>query len=259
MITDFRTLTGRGLRHISINGIDSLADMGVLICKDTQTDGIAAKSITEDMPYVDGVIDMSLLRGKIYYEPRTLSYKFKIAAATPTAYTAKLTQLKNWLNGAGKCAIVDSNYLISGVQWQFTNCICKGFDADDEKVFGETVYGYVTAVFVGDPYLSKVGEANERVLKCAASGNVTLTVTNNSSYTITTSGGTSESVSFTAAAPYKYRLVVYAENAETVLLNLEALDISQPFTMPSAAAIVIMSEGYKYVELWHDTRTGVML
>ena len=68
-----------------------------------------------------------------------------------------------------------------------------------------------------------------------------------------------ESVSFTAAAPYKYRLVVYAENAETVLLNLEALDISQPFTMPSAAAIVIMSEGYKYVELWHDTRTGVML
>ena len=113
--------------------------------------------------------------------------------------------------------------------------------------------------FKADPIPQELNAVNERILKCAASGNITITVTNNSSYTITTSGGTAAAVSYTADAPYKYRLVCFAENPETIALNGAAITAGTVFTMPANAEIIISANGYKYVELWHDTRTGVML
>jgi hypothetical protein len=83
-------------------------------------------------------------------------------------------------------------------------------------------------------------------------------VTDNSSYTITANGATT-SGSFTISEPYKYRLVVYAENPETITLNGSAIAAEEVFTMPSSAEIIVSATGYKYVELWHDTRTEVRI
>ena len=65
--------------------------------------------------------------------------------------------------------------------------------------------------------------------------------------------------SISVTSPYKYRIVIYAENPETITLNGSAITAGAVFTMPASAEIIISATGYKYVELWHDTRTGVRL
>lgn len=207
------------------------------------------KRADEDIAGRDGAVTF-YANGR-HYKARQMTIVFNVKA-TPTTVEGVMSSLRAWLSGGVGTFTDDFN-----TGWQLTNVCFVSAHTDYIDMFRGCAQ--LTVKMTADPYWSKVGEVNERVMKVAASGNVTLTVTNNSSYTITAGGSTSDSVSFTVSEPYKYRIVVYAENPETVLLNLEALDISQPFTMPSAAAIVIMADGYKYIELWHDTRTGVRL
>lgn len=207
------------------------------------------KRADEDMAGRDGILT-SLANGR-HYKARNMTIVFNVKA-TPNTIEGVMSSLRAWLSGGVGTFTDDFN-----TGWQLTNVNFVSAHTDYIDMFRGCAQ--LTVKMTADPYWSKVGEVSERILKCAASGNVLLTVTNNNSYTITAGGSTSDSVSFTVSEPYKYRIVVYAENPETVLLNLEALDISQPFTMPSAAAIVIMADGYKYIELWHDTRTGVRL
>ena len=207
------------------------------------------KRADEDISGRDGTLT-SLANGR-HYKARQMTIVFNVKA-TPTTVEGVMSSLRAWLSGGIGTLTDDFN-----TGWQLTNVNFSTAHTDYIDMFRGC--GQLTVKMTADPYWSKVGEVNERILKCAAVGAVTLTVTNNSSYTITIGGETSGSVSYTAAEPYKYRLVVYAENPETVLLNGTVFDISRTFTMPASAIITVAAAGYKYVELWHDTRTGVRL
>lgn len=265
MITDFSTYTNAGLQNITYHGKNSLTDYGIVLAEGTSTSNLTIKSTVENMPHCDGQIDMSDLGGKQYYEYRTLVYRFKIFAESREALKAKEKDIKAWLNSSGNKRITDSDYtetvtennVTTTTQWSFQNCYLKSIEIEEGQKT-ECEYEYLTATFECDPWLT-AGGVNERILKFAVSGTITLNITNNNSYTITAGGSTSAAVSYTAAEPYKYRLVCYAENPETITLNGSAITAGEVFTMPSSAEIVIAANGYKYVELWHDTRTGVRL
>ena len=207
------------------------------------------KRADEDIAGRDGTLT-SLANGR-HYKARQMTIVFNVKA-TPTTVEGVMSSLRAWLSGGIGTLTDDFN-----TGWQLTNVNFSTAHTDYIDMFRGC--GQLTVKMTADPYWSKVGEVNERILKCAAVGAVTLTMMNNSSYTITIGGETSDSVSYTAAEPYKYRLVVYAENPEIVSLNGMVFDISQTFTMPAIAIITVAAAGYKYVELWHDTRTGVRL
>ena len=211
--------------------------------------GTELKRADEDIAGRDGTLT-SLANGR-HYKARQMTIVFNVKA-TPTTVEGVMSSLRAWLSGGIGTLTDDFN-----TGWQLTNVNFSTAHTDYIDMFRGC--GQLTVKMTADPYWSKVGEVNERILKCAAVGAVTLTMTNNSSYTITIGGETSDSVSYTAAEPYKYRLVVYAENPEIVSLNGTVFDISQTFTMPASAIITVAAAGYKYVELWHDTRTGVRL
>ena len=207
------------------------------------------KRADEDIAGRDGAVT-SLANGR-HYKARQMTIVLNVKA-TPTTVEGVMSSLRAWLSGGVGTFTDDFN-----TGWQLTNVNFVNAHTDYIDMFRGAAQ--LTVKMTADPYWSKVGEVSERILKYAASGNVTLTVTNNSSYTITTSGGTSSAVSYTAAEPYKYRLVVYADKPETVTLNGAAVTAGEVFVMPSSAEIVISATGYKYVELWHDVRTGVRL
>lgn len=185
------------------------------------------------------------------YKARNITIVFNVQA-TPTTVESALGALKAWLSGGVGTLTDDYN-----TGWELTKVDFVSSHTDYLDM--HRGFGQLTVKMTANPYWSKVGEVNERIAKFAANGTATLTVTNNASYTITAGGSTSAAVSFTVSAPYKYRLVIYAENPETVTLNGTEIAAETVFTMPASAAIVISASGYKYVELWHDTRTGVRL
>lgn len=207
------------------------------------------KRADEEIAGRDGSLT-TLANGR-HYKARQMTIVFNVKA-TPTTVEGVMSSLRAWLSGGVGAMTDDFN-----TGWQLTNVCFVSAHTDYIDMFRGC--GQLTVKLTADPYWSKVGEVNERILKCAAVGNVTLTVTNNSSYTIMAGGETSEAVSYTVTAPYKYRLVCYAENPETITLNGTAITVGEVFTMPASAEIVISATGYKYVELWHDTRTGVRL
>lgn len=258
MITNLKTLTGKGLRHITIGAKDSLADYGALITRDTRTDSFMAKSGTDDLPWRDGLIDGSTMNGRLFFEPRELAYRFKLAGMNAAALEASRNALYNWLKGVGKCDIADSKYTENvngvGVQWLFTNCVLKSLDYEIGDKNAEVEYCYVTALIVCDPYLKKSGTGKERIFKFTANTNASISITNgqNQSYTIMVGEDTTTST-FTAADPQKYRLIAYTENAAMITLNGVALATDTIFTMPASATIAITHTGLGYYELWHDT------
>lgn len=260
MITDLKTLAGKGLRHITINNKDSLANFGVLITKDSITGSFESKDTSEDIPRRQGAIDDSVLNGVLYYKPRELRYTFKLAAADSVSFEDVRQQIYAWLDGAGKCHIADSNFISysgnSATQWEFTNCVLKSIEETQAVKSIEVVFGYVTAVFMADPYLIKQGAVNARVAKftdvIGTNESATIAVTDNDC-TITKSDSTTQSVTLPNTTR-KYRLVVYSANVPTVTMDGAALALDTVFTLPASATITIANAGYAYVELWNDTR-----
>ena len=251
MITDFSTYTDAGLRNITYNGKNSLTDYGILITTDsTNVENLNTKTITENVPYIQGNIDMSRYKGVLYYEPRVLVYRFKVFGEDREDLKEKTQDVLAWLNSSGNYQIIDSDY---GSDYAFQNCNLKSIESEPGE-YTSVEYSYITATFEAAPYMINVGAVNDKILSYVTTENSTITVTNNSSYTITKDGSTSESTSFTANSPYTYRLVIYSKNTPTVTLNGTALDISKPFTMPANASIAITHTGYGYYELRHDTR-----
>ena len=206
------------------------------------------KRADEEIAGRDGTI--TSLANDRHYKARQMTIVFNVKA-TPTTVEGAMSSLRAWLSGGAGAMTDDFN-----TGWQLTNVNFVSAHTDYIDMFRGC--GQLTVKATADPYWSKVGEVNERVLKFTANGNAALTVTDNSSYTITANGATT-SGSFTVSEPYKYRLVVYAENPETITLNGSAIAAEEVFTMPSSAEILISAVGYKYVELWHDTRRGVRL
>lgn len=204
------------------------------------------KRADEDIPGRDGALT-SLANGR-HYKARQMTIVFNVQS-TPTAVEGVMSSLRAWLSGGIGEFTDDFN---SG--WQLTNVNFVSAHTDYIDMFRGC--GQLTVKMTADPYWSKVGEVNERVLKFAATGTVTLTVTDNAAYSLTADGVTTTG-SISVTSPYKYRLVCFAENPETIALNGAAITAGTVFTMPSNAEIVISAAGYKYVELRHDTRTGV--
>ena len=204
------------------------------------------KRADEDMAGRDGALT-SLANGR-HYKARQMTIVFNVKA-TPTTVEGVMSSLRAWLSGGVGTFTDDFN-----TGWQLTNVNFVGAHTDYIDMFRGC--GQLTVKMTADPYWSKVGEVNERVLKFAATGTVTLTVTNNAAYSLTADGVTTTG-SISVTSPYKYRLVCFAENQETIALNSASITAGTVFTMPSNAEIVISAAGYKYVELWHDTRTGV--
>lgn len=206
------------------------------------------KRADEDIAGRDGTVT-SLANGR-HYKARQMTIVFNVKA-TPTTVEGVMSSLREWLSGGVGTFTDDFN---SG--WQLTN-VCF-VSAHTDYIDMHRGCGQLTVKMTADPYWSRAGEVNERVLKFTANGTATLTVTNNAAYSLT-AGGVTTTGSISVTSPYKYRIVIYAENPETITLNGSAITAGAVFTMPASAEIIISATGYKYVELWHDTRTGVRL
>lgn len=236
------------MRKIVFAGLDTLANGIRINSERTKVTELTAKTSEETIAYRNGdIVSPAGLKSV------SLAYCFVLHDTSREAVAAKARQLVQTFSSV-KGDLLDSD--MPGEK--YTNAVYIKSDPL-EYVSRNFVTAYMMVYFKADPIPQELNAVNERILKHAASGTITLNITNNASYTITAGGSTSAAVSYTVAEPYKYRLVVYAENPETITLNDSAITAGAVFTMPASAEIVIAATGYKYVELWHDTRTGVRL
>lgn len=206
------------------------------------------KRADEDIAGRDGTVT-SHANGR-HYKARNMTIVLNVQA-TPTTIEGVMSSLRAWLSGGVGAYTDDYN-----TGWELRNADCVSAHTDYLDMFRGC--GQLTVKMTADPYWTKAGEVNERVIKFDANGAATLTVTGNSAYSITASGATTTG-SYTAAEPYKYRFEAYTETAATITLNGTGISAGEIFTMPASAEIVLSWTGYGYVELWHDTRTEVRI
>ena len=232
-------------RYITFDGVTSLS-LGLQICSERTKVPVGGQRVsTTALPNKDGAIVR--INGR---EPLVLDYCFVFCGADRQALQAKARQVGDWL--LNKIAdLSDSDFPGK----RFTNAYMSA-DPEVEYVSRNFAYCYMTVHITADPTLAVDGEVNDRVLRFTVTGNATLVITDNSAYSLTRDG-TTETGTLTVTAPYKYRLVVFAEGVPAVTLNGDPLAADTVFTMPASAEIAITQSGYGYFELWHDSRTGV--
>ena len=205
----------------------------------------------EDIAGRDGAVT-SHANGR-HYKARNITIVFNVKA-TPTTVESTLAALKSWLSGGVGTLTDDYN-----TGWQLTNADFVSSHTDYLDMFRG--FGQLTVKLTADPYWSKVGEVNERVLKFAdvlgSSDTATIAVTT-SGYTITKHDGTTSTGSLPTGAR-KYRLAAYSENDPTITLGQTTITPETVFDLPDSGTITIAGGGYGYFELWRDTRTGVRL
>lgn len=203
------------------------------------------KRSDEDIAGRDGSVT-SLANGR-HYRAREITIVFNVKAA-PATVEGVLSSLRAWLAGGTGALTDDFN-----TGWELRDVCFETAHTDYIDMFRGCAQ--LTVKMTAAPRWVKAGTSEQRIFKTTDKGAFAITVTGNAAYTITKSDESTVSGSYTAAAPYKYRLVIYSENVPTVTLNGAALDISQVFTMPASAEISIANVGaYVYAELWHDTR-----
>lgn len=235
------------MRKIVFAGLDTLASGIRINSERSKVTELTAKANEENIAYRNG--DIVTPAG---IKSANLVYCFVLHDTSREAVAAKARQIAQTFSNY-KGDLIDSD--MPGKK--YTNAVFTNADPL-EYVSRNFVTAYMIVHFKADPVPQEVGTVNERVLKFTANGGAALTVTNNSAYSIT-ANGTTTTGSFTVNEPYKYRLVVYAENPETITLNGSAIAAEEVFTMPSSAEIIVSATGYKYVELWHDTRSEVRI
>lgn len=235
------------MRKIVFAGLDTLAGGIRINSERSKVTELTAKANEDTIAYRNG--DIVTPAG---IKSANLVYCFVLHDSSRAAVAAKARQIAQTFSNY-KGDLIDSD--MPGKK--YTNAVFTNADPL-EYVSRNFVTAYMIVRFKADPIPQEMDKVNERVLKFTANGNAALTVTDNSSYTITANGATT-SGSFTVSEPYKYRLVCFAENPETITLNGSAIAAEEVFTMPSSAEIIVSATGYKYVELWHDTRTEVRI
>lgn len=235
------------VRKIVFNGFDTLASGIRINSERTETTGVEIRTAKDTISYRDGAIMRPA--GE---DTAKLTYCLILREASRAGLQAKVRQIVEKLKGA-RGDLFDSDFPGK----KYMNAVFTGADPL-EYVSRNFTTAYMMIHFEADPVPQEASAISERVLKFAANGNAALTVTDNSNYTITANGATTTG-GFTVSEPYKYRLVCYAENPETITLNGTAITAGTVFTMPDSAEIAISATGYKYVELWFDTRTEVRL
>jgi hypothetical protein len=230
------------VRKIVFNGFDTLASGIRINSMRTETSGVEIRTAKDTISYRDGAIMRPA--GE---DTAKLTYCLILREASRAGLQAKVRQIVEKLKGA-RGDLFDSD--LPGKK--YINAVFTGADPL-EFVSRNFTTAYMMIHFEADPVPQEASAVSERVLRFSANGNATLTVTDNSSYTITAGGGTT-SGGFAFSEPYKYRVGCYAENPETITLNGWEITAEEVFTMPASAEIAISATGYKYVELWHDTR-----
>lgn len=156
MITDFTELTG--VRSITYNSVNSLTDMNVLICKDTEITTPQPVVIAESLPYRDGFLNMSRADGIQHYGARQLTYVFLISLADASSLADKISSLTEWVN-SGADELTDSDF--DG--WKFTGLQCAGTEYEVLHKCGNCIAKF-TAVFACDPYMTSTADPTERRL-----------------------------------------------------------------------------------------------
>ena len=232
-------------KHLHFRGHSTSEFTGVTVASADYGD-LEAKRSDEDIAGRDGELT-SHANGR-HYKSRTMTYVLNVKA-TPTTVEAQLSALRAWLSGDGGELYDDFN-----TGWVWTNADFVSAHTDYIDMFRGVAQ--LTVKMTADPRAVKAGTVCDRVFKGTSRGGGTLTITNNSAWSWA-HNDTTETGTYTAASPYKYRLEAFAENAVTATLNGDPLTIGAAFTMPASATIVITlagAGGIGYYELWHDTR-----
>ena len=233
------------MKHLHFRGHSTSEFTGVTVASADYGD-LEAKRSDEDIAGRDGGLT-SHANGR-HYKSRTMTYVLNVKA-TPTTVEAQLSALRAWLSGGGGELYDDFN-----TGWVWANADFVSAHTDYLDMFRGVAQ--LTVKMTADPRAVKAGTVCDRVFKGTSRGGGTLTITNNSAWSWA-HNDTTETGTYTAASPYKYRLEAFAENAVTATLNGDPLTIGAAFTMPASAVIVITlagAGGIGYFELWHDTR-----
>lgn len=179
-------------RHITFAGKNSLDDFGARISSERSSGaGLAGQRTTaQAVPYHDGDYVQRAGLGSA-----RLSYCFVIHGTDRADCEAKMRALHMWLCSA-KGDLIDSDY--SGKKYTE---VCVTDEPEVEWVSRAFTNAYMTEHFTADPCLQDINAVNERVLQLTAAGGASMTVTNNSTYSVT-AGGVTTTGSFTVASPY---------------------------------------------------------
>lgn len=204
------------------------------------------KRADEELAGRDGSIT-SHANGR-HYKARQMTIVLNVKA-TPTAIEGVMSSLRAWLSGSVGTYTDDYN-----TGWELRNGDCVSAHTDYIDMFRGC--GQLTVKMTADPYWTKAGTVNTRIVKftdvIGTNESATIAVTDNAC-TITKSDSTTQSVTLPNTTR-KYRLVVYSANVPTVTMDGAALALDTVFTLPASATITIANAGYAYVELWNDTR-----
>lgn len=183
-----------------------------------------------------------------HYKARQMTIVLNVKA-TPTTIEGVMSSLRAWLSGGVGTLTDDYN-----TGWELRNVDYVSAHTDYIDMFRGC--GQLTVKMTADPYWTKAGTVNTRVVKftdvITAGESATIAV-NGSACTVTRSDGSTQSATLPETAR-KYRLVVYSANVPTVTMDGAALALDTVFTLPASAVIAIVGAGYAYVELWNDTR-----
>lgn len=239
------------MKHLHFRGLSTADFEGVTVASADYGD-LEAKRSDEDIAGRDGGLT-SHANGR-HYKSRTMTYVLNVKA-TPTTIEAQLSALRAWLSGGGSEQSSDRELSDDfNVGWVWANADFVSAHTDYLDMFRGVAQ--LTVKMTADPRAVKAGTVCDRVFKGTSRGGGTLTVTGNAAWSWA-HNDTTETGTYTAASPYKYRLEAFAENAVTATLNGAPLTIGTAFTMPASATIVITlagAGGIGYYELWHDTR-----
>lgn len=161
-------------RHITFNGADSLADLGVCIDSEmTITPDPEQRYTYDTVPFHDGVYNSSAVNGRTYFEPLTLTYVFVLHGTDRQAVQALRKQIINtWSGAVGD--LMDSD--MPG--WKYTNAMIVGEPTLDyfSRAFANARF---TVKFTCDPYRQSTTGSRQRLTVWTAQGNTARAVIDN--------------------------------------------------------------------------------
>ena len=97
------------MSSITINGVNSYSRFGALLVK-RNISPPPIRTRFEEIPYLDGFIDLSRTDGKLHFSGRTLEYTFEFLETSVTELRSKLSAFESWLYSLPSgCEIYDED------------------------------------------------------------------------------------------------------------------------------------------------------
>lgn len=207
---------------------------------------LESKRADEDIAGTDGTL-VTHINGR-HYRAREITIVFNVLAA-PATIEARLSALREWLSeGRGE---LSDDY---NTGWVWSNAEFRS--AHTDYIDMHRGCAQLTVKMTADPRAVRAGSVNDRVFGFAANGGVSMTLTDNSAWSYTIGSAAPVTGSYTAAAPYRYRLEAYTENPAEITLNGSPLT-GDTFTLENAsddAVLTVTHTGFGWYAIYHDTR-----